>query len=68
MRHALFLVMTVGLLAAMSGCTAYVERRDVAYAPAGDGYWVAAPAGSYRPVKTYRSQYDYYRSYNGING
>jgi hypothetical protein len=67
MKPVLCLIAAAALAGVLSGCEATVYERQTAYVPPADGYYPAAPV-SYRPVKTYSSEWDYYRHYNGING
>ncbi len=70
MKTILVLISSVTLAGTLSACGVTYEERQTAYAPRhevyrtyNDGY---VPA--YTPQRTYSSQWDYYRHYNGING
>ena len=62
MKRIICLAMAAALVGTLTGCeTAYYERQEY---PAG---YVSTDYG-YAPATTYRSESDYYRHYNGIDG
>jgi hypothetical protein len=67
MKSLLSIVLFAALGAGISGC-AYYERDQVAVpADSRVGYYQYG-TGTYYPVRSYDSQWDYYRHFNGIDG